>query len=155
MVLSLLGGSLTVASASGTRTIPAAELFAGPLESTLAHDEIALEAHFSALPPGGGVAFDEVARRHGDYALVGVGALVEVEGETVRCARLGFVSVSDVPVVVDVTDALDDPGARALTHVEPLGDIHASADYRAHLVSTLSRRVLAAAIDDARERSTR
>ena len=52
---------------------PAAELFVGPLETSLHHDEIAVSAFFPALADGAGVAFDEVARRHGDYALCGVG----------------------------------------------------------------------------------
>ncbi len=155
MVLRLLGGSVDVASVRGRRTIPAAELFAGPLESTLAHDEIAVEAFFPALPVGAGVAFEEIARRHGDYALVGVAALVELDGEGVGRARLGYVSVSDVPVVVDVTNSLDDPTAAALAELEPADDIHASADYRAHLVKVLTTRVLAAAIDHARSRAGR
>jgi 2-furoyl-CoA dehydrogenase FAD binding subunit len=157
MVLRLLEGSVDVASVRGRRTIPAAELFAGPLESTLAHDEIAVEAFFPALAAGGGVAFEEIARRHGDYAMVGVAALVELDGEDVVGARLGYVSVSDVPVVVDVTDAVRsgdaDPAAVALAELEPADDIHASADYRAHLVKVLTTRVLAAAIDHARSRA--
>jgi carbon-monoxide dehydrogenase medium subunit len=153
MVLRLLEGSVDVASVRGRRTIPAAELFAGPLESTLAHDEIAVEAFFPALAPGGGVAFREIARRHGDYALVGVAALVETDGGEVVKARLGYVSVSDVPVVVDVTDALDDPAATALAELEPADDIHATADYRAHLVRVLTPRVLADAIHHARQRA--
>ena len=151
MVLRLLEGSVDVASVRGRRTIPAAELFAGPLESTLAHDEIAVEAFFPALAPGAGVAFQEIARRHGDYALVGVAALVETDGVTVTRARVGFVSVSDVPVVVDVTDALDDPAAQALAELEPADDIHATAAYRAHLVKVLTPRVLADAIHHARQ----
>ena len=150
MVLRLLGGHVEVASVRGRRTVPATELFAGPLESTLAHDEIAVEAFFPALAPQAGVAFEEVARRHGDYALVGVAAHAVCDGDTVTSARLGFVSVSDVPVVVDVTDALDDPAGRALADLEPGDDIHATADYRAHLVRVLAPRVLAVAIDHAR-----
>jgi carbon-monoxide dehydrogenase medium subunit len=152
MVLRLLDGSVDVASVRGRRTIPAAELFAGPLESTLAHDEVAVEAFFPALPAGAGVAFKEIARRHGDYALVGVAALVDTDGDAVIRARLGFVSVSDVPVVVDVTDALDDPAAAALAELEPADDIHATAAYRAHLVKVLVPQVLAAATDHARDR---
>ncbi len=155
MVLRLLEGSVDVASVRGRRTIPAAELFAGPLESTLAHDEIAVEAFFPALPAGGGVAFEEIARRHGDYALVGVAAVVRCEGDEVVSARVGFVSVSDVPVVVDVTDALDDAASAALAELEPAEDIHASADYRTHLVRVLTPRVLTAAIDHARTRAGR
>ena len=157
MVLRLLGGSVDVVSVRGRRTIPAAELFAGPLESTLAHDEIAVEAFFPALPAGAGVAFEEIARRHGDYALVGVAALVECDGDDVTSARLGFVSVNDVPTVVDVSDAVRDEGAdpvaAAMAELEPAEDIHASADYRAHLVKVLTTRVLAAAIAHARERT--
>lgn len=153
MVLRLLEGSVVVASVRGRRTIPAAELFAGPLESTLAHDEIAVEAFFPALPDRAGVAFEEIARRHGDYALVGVAALVELDGDEVARARLGYVSVSDVPVVVDVTGSLHDPATAALAELEPADDIHASADYRAHLVTVLTTRVLAAAIDHARSRA--
>lgn len=153
MVLRLLEGSVDVASARGRRTIPAAELFAGPLESTLAHDEIAVEAFFPALAPGAGVAFQEIARRHGDYALVGVAAHVETDGGEVTRARVGFVSVSDVPVVVDVTAALDDPAGAALAELEPADDIHATSAYRAHLVKVLTPRVLADAVHHARQRT--
>jgi 2-furoyl-CoA dehydrogenase FAD binding subunit len=157
MVLRLLEGSVDVASVRGRRTIPAAELFAGPLESTLAHDEIAVEAFFPGLAPGAGVAFQEIARRHGDYALVGVAAHVQTDGDTVTRARVGFVSVSDVPVVVDVTDAVQDPAgdpaATALAELDPAEDIHATAAYRTHLVKVLAPRVLAAATDHARSRA--
>ena len=162
MVLALLGGSVDVASVSGTRTIPAAELFAGPLESTLGHDEIALGATFPALGAGEGVGFAEIARRHGDYALVGVGAVVRVDGEAVVSARVGYLSVSDVPTVVDVSDTLegvvstsstDAAGERALEQLDPADDLHASAAYRSQLVRVLTARVLRAAYDDARARA--
>jgi 2-furoyl-CoA dehydrogenase FAD binding subunit len=156
MVLSLLGGSVTVASTSGTRTIPAGELYAGPLESTLHHDEIALEATFPALAPGEGVAFEEIARRHGDYALVGVGGVVRVEDDRVVSARAGYLSVCDVPTVVDLTEAWDRPddaAELALAELDPADDIHATATYRAQLVRVLTGRVLRAAYDDARART--
>jgi carbon-monoxide dehydrogenase medium subunit len=161
MVIALLGGSVEVASVSGTRSITATELFAGPMESTLRHDEIALGASFPALGPGEGVAFEELARRHGDYALVGVGAVLRVEGDAVASARLGFLSVSDVPAVVDVTEALGGAvstsstaaaAEHALTALDPADDLHASAAYRAQLVRVLTARVLRAAYDDARAR---
>jgi 2-furoyl-CoA dehydrogenase FAD binding subunit len=156
MVLTLLDGSVTVASAGGTRTIPASGLYAGPLQSTLHHDEIALEAFFPALAPGEGVAFAEIARRHGDYALVGVGGVVRVEGDRVLSARAGYLSVCDVPTVVDVTQAWGDDEAVvevALSRLDPADDIHATAAYRAQLVRVLTGRVLRAAYDDARHRA--
>ena len=63
------------------------------------HDEIAVSAFFPALAPGAGVAFEEIARRHGDYALCGVAAL----SSTAASVRGGYLSVSDVPTVVDLT----------------------------------------------------
>ena len=155
MVLSLLEGSLDVASVRGRRTIAAADLFAGPLESTLTADEIAVEAFFPALPADGGVAFSEISRRHGDYALVGVAAYVRCDAERVTSARLGYLSVSDVPVIVDVTESLDDPATAALEVLDPADDIHATADYRAHLARVLTPRVLASAIDMARTNMAR
>jgi carbon-monoxide dehydrogenase medium subunit len=157
-VLRLLDGSVEVASTSGRRTIPADELFVGPLESSLHHDELALAASFPGLRPGEGVAFDEVARRHGDYAMCGVAALVRVDGDQVVDARASYLSVEDVPTVVDLAAAADDPegaGELALEHLDPVADLHASAAYRAQLVRVLTARVLRAAIEDARERQAR
>jgi carbon-monoxide dehydrogenase medium subunit len=141
VVLRLLGGSLDVVGPEGRRTVPADELFVGPLESSVGRDEIAVEAYFPALAPGAGVAFEEIARRHGDYALVGVAALVD--GDRVSA---GFLSVADVPTVVDLSGVADDElGDAVLQHLDPADDIHASADYRAHLVRTLTTRVVARA----------
>ncbi len=161
VVLSLLGGSVDVVSVRGSRTIAAAELFVGPLETSLAHDEIAVSAHFPALSPGAGVGFEEISRRHGDYAMCGVAAVVRREGEAVLEARAGFVSVNDVPTVLDLTTALADglteeslaaAGDLALSGLDPIADLHATAAYRAQLIRVLTGRVLRAAYDDAGER---
>ncbi|MGA8248797.1 MAG: FAD binding domain-containing protein [Nocardioides sp.] len=164
MVLALLGGSVTVASTAGTRTIEAADLYAGPMESTLRHDEIAVDAFFPALGPGEGVAFAEIARRNGDYAVCGVGAVVRRDGDEVVAARAGYLSVAEVPTVVDLTAALggavsasstDTAGDMALEQLDPLDDLHASAEYRSHLVRVLTARVLRAAYDHGRRGEAR
>ncbi len=167
VVLRLLDGSLDVVGPGGRRTIGAADLYLGPLESSLAGDEIAVEAFFPALGPRSGVAFEEIARRHGDYAVVGVAALVSLAagegeaGDRIAAARVGYLSVCDIPTVVDVTDALNGsvtPAAlaaaaeTALTQLEPETDLHASAAYRAQLVRVLTTRVLTAAHGDVRHR---
>jgi len=165
-VFALLDGRLRVQSVRGTRELAASELFLGPLETSLAPDEIATEVFVPALPPRHGVAFDEIARRHGDYALCGVGAVVGLAADgTIASARAGYVSVSEVPTVVDLTEVFTDgtatpealaaAGELALTHLEPEGDIHATAHYRAQLVRVLTRRVVAAAHEDAVARSNR
>ena len=93
------------------------------------------------MTPGAGVAFDEIARRHGDYALVGAAALVD--GDVVR---VGYLSVSDVPTVVDLSGVPDDQlGEVALAQLDPAEDIHASAEYRAQLVRVLTERVVRSA----------
>ena len=77
-VLVLLGGSMELASAGdgGPRRVAAADFFLGPLESALRPGELATAAVFPTPPAGTGSAWLEVARRHGDYALCGVGVLV-------------------------------------------------------------------------------
>lgn len=149
-VLALTGGSVTAVSTRGERTIAAADFFRGPLESDLAPDELAVSAFFPALPAGAGSAFVEVARRHGDYALCGVGtiAVPRVEGGwTVRC---GYLSVAETPLVVDLSDAWAageaDAAAAAREAVDPLGDIHAAAEYRRHLAGVLTVRAIRAAL---------
>jgi carbon-monoxide dehydrogenase medium subunit len=158
VVLALLDGTVTAASTAGRRDIDAADLYVGPMESALRHDEIAVEAFFPARDAGTGVAVDEVARRHGDYALCGVAATVRVEDGEVVSARAGYLSVCDVPTVVDLTpvlsgglseQALEDAAELALTMLEPGGDIHATVAYRRQLVRTLTRRVVTAAHADA------
>jgi carbon-monoxide dehydrogenase medium subunit len=163
VVLSLLGGRVTAVSSSGSREVEAADLFVGPLESSLRPDEIAVEAFFPALAREAGVAFDEVARRQGDYALCGVAAEVVVAGADVLSVRAGYLSVSDVPTVVDlsaafaggaVSDAsLDDSADLALAALHPADDIHASAAYRRQLVRALTCRVVRAAYEHAVERA--
>ncbi|WP_028653384.1 FAD binding domain-containing protein [Nocardioides halotolerans] len=146
VVLTLLGGSLEVVGPSGSRTVPAHELYVGPLECCLHHDEIAVSAFFPALAPGAGVAFDEIARRHGDYALVGAAALVD--GDSVK---VGYLSVADVPTVVDLSGVPDDRlGDVALEHLDPADDVHATADYRAQLVRVLTARVVRSAREGTR-----
>lgn len=164
MVLRLLDGQVTVRSARGTRRIPAGELYTGPMESTLGAAEIATEASFGALAPGSGVAIDEVARRHGDYALCGAAAVVALDptGE-VTSVRTGYVSVSPTPLVLDLTGHFADAtlseanlqaaAAAARESVEPESDIHGTADYRRHLTGVLTRRVVARAHADASART--
>lgn len=156
-VLTLLGGTVTARSARGERDIAAADFFAGPLESSLEHDELAVRAFFPALPAQSGTAFVEIARRHGDYALCGVGAVVTPGPDriAVRCA---YLSVSEVPMVLDLTDAWNDcPQAAAEAArrgVKPSDDLHATADYRRQLAATLTIRAVRKAIEAARQGRT-
>lgn len=151
-VLALTDGVVEVRGHHGARDIAAADFFLGALETSLAEDEIAVAARFGTFPEGTGTAFAESARRSGDYALAGVAAAVTVLDGSIRRARASFVSVTDVPTVLDLTDLVAgrEVGAvdwsacvdAVIEHVEPEGDIHASAEYRRMLAGELARRVL-------------
>jgi carbon-monoxide dehydrogenase medium subunit len=149
----LTGAVVEAAGPRGRREIDAADFFLGPLETTLEPDELVVAVRFGRLPPGTRTGFLEAARRHGDYALAGVAVAVRTEGEEVAEARAGFVSVTPVPSVLDLSPALsgrrtddlplDDVADLVLGHVDPESDIHASAEYRAMLAAELTRRALA------------
>jgi carbon-monoxide dehydrogenase medium subunit len=154
-ILSLVDGHITAISSRGTRRIRAADFFVGPLESSLAPDELAIEAFFPALPMLTGTAFNEIARRHGDYALCGVAAMVTLDaGGAMTTVRAGYVSVGETPLVLDVTGAALD-GDEALSAfatgaVSPVSDIHATAEYRRRLAGVLTVRAVAVAHRQAR-----
>jgi carbon-monoxide dehydrogenase medium subunit len=152
-VLALLEGEVEVASRAGRRVIAAADLYVGPLESTIQPDELAVEARFPIAKAHEGSAFLEVARRHGDYAVCGVGVVIAGGSDrTVERARAAYVSVAGTPQCLDLSDVLrgqpldagDWSAADALVHeqVLPDGDIHASADYRRHLAVVLTRKAV-------------
>ena len=162
-VLVLLGGTMELASAGGgSRRVAAADFFLGPLESALRPGELATAAVFPRPPAASGSAWLEVAQRHGDYALCGVGVLVVLDqGLRVGSARAACISVGPVPVQVDLTDALGGQphdaadwaaaGRLAAAAVDPEDDIHATAAYRRHLAGVLTARAARAAAAHAAE----
>jgi carbon-monoxide dehydrogenase medium subunit len=156
-VLAVCGGSITAQSAAGTRTIPTADFFLGPLTCALEPDELAVSARFPALSRDCGTAFVEIARRNGDYALCGVAAIVELDNDgELRRLRCGYLSVTDVPLVLDLGDAWradpNEAAAHAQDSVDPITDLHATADYRRHLARILTLRAAQQAISAARPR---
>jgi CO/xanthine dehydrogenase FAD-binding subunit len=124
-VLLALDGHVIARSARGDREISARELFKGVFETTLAPDEILVEAWFPASP--GAFAIVEESRRHGDFALAGV-----VRAES----RLALFGVAATPVLADPGDP-----TRVL---QPSADLEASTEFRLHLVRVLTERVFAA-----------
>jgi carbon-monoxide dehydrogenase medium subunit len=153
-VAAILDASFTLQSARGLRTLATAEFFTGYLTTALAPDELLTEVRFTAPPANAGWAFHEVARRHGDFALAGVAALVRMDGDR-RCtdARLAFVGVGPGPVRVpdaeqhlvgrSITQAVADEMARIVQGaLDPDGDIHASAAYRRHVAGVLAARAV-------------
>jgi len=160
-VLLALGGRCRLQSCEGERWVSASELYVGLFETAIAPQELLVEVALLVPPSGTGWAFVELARRHGDYALVGVAALVGLDvAGCCRSATLALFGVGDGPVVVPVEDLLlgrpvDDEAIRAAaraasTAIDPPGDLHATTAYRRHLTDVLSGRALAAAVARAR-----
>jgi len=156
-----LDARFTVRGEAGERTLAAREFFRGYLTTALAPTELLTEVWFPSAPPGSGAAWIEFARRHGDYALVGVAAVVTLKGSTVRQASLAVIGVDGVPVravdaerlLIGVPLSAESMAAAAESvrrTLEPHDDIHATAAYRRHLAGILVVRALTRAGERAR-----
>lgn len=161
-VFALLGGSVLLASTGGERSVSAEDFFLGPLESDVRPDELATRVSLPVLAARAGCGFAEVSRRHGDYAVCGVAAVVELdEAGGIGRARAAYLSVAGTPLLLDLTEAcagstggdLGAAGRLATARVTPASDIHATAAYRRHLAGVLTERALGAALAHARGRS--
>jgi len=158
-----LDAEFVVRSKSGERVIPAAEWFEGYLTTSRRPDELLVEVRFPMAGPGTGISFLEVARRHGDFAIVGLAASLTFSDGAISDARLAFAGISDVPVRAAEAENLlvgerpsaelfDEAARRATADIDPPGDLHGTPAYRKKVAATLVRRGLQAALDDADER---
>jgi aerobic carbon-monoxide dehydrogenase medium subunit len=148
---------------SGVRVIPAAQWFEGYLTTSRSPDELLVQVRFPAARRGTGTSFQEVARRHGDFAMVGLAAALVMSGEVISEARLAFAGVAEVPVRAAAAEDLlvgerpsaelfDEAARRATEDLDPPADLHGSSDYRKTVAAAVMRRGLRAAADNARER---
>lgn len=140
--------------AGGERWVEAKDFFTGLLETALEPDELLTEVAVPPMPPDTGWAFGEIARRHGDYAQVGVAAMVTVAGGVCTDARLAYLSVGETAMAAPRAAELlcgEQPceassraaaDMAATNEIEPASDIHATEDYKRHLARVLTVRVL-------------
>jgi CO/xanthine dehydrogenase FAD-binding subunit len=157
MVMVALDARFTLTSSSGARTVPAREFFRGYLSTALAPDELLTEIAVPVTRETGW-AIEEFARRPGDFAIVGVAALVSLDRRgCVEDARLAFAGVGDRPLRVPAAeDALrgEEPSGERLARVaemardrlEPPSDAFVSGTYRRLLAGVLCRRALGRAV---------
>ena len=156
-VLTALEGEVVASGPKGERVVKAKDLFLTYLTTSLKSDEVLSEIRLPVMPMGAGFALEEFARRHGDFAIVAIAALVVRDAAHCKQARLATAGAGPVPVRLrvaeeilerdGVTDAAIDAAARrAAELVSPDSDIHASADYRRHLTMVLTRRALKRAL---------
>ena len=155
-VLTALEGTVVARSPKGERVLTPAELFETYLTTTLGPDEMLTEVRLPVMPPGAGWAFEEFARRHGDFAIVGIAAVVWRDAGRVT-VRLATAGAGPVPArlrgaeEIIERDGVGDKAvaaaaARAAELVQPDSDLHASADYRRNLTRILTERALKKAI---------
>ena len=158
-----LEAELVLQNAGGTRVLRAEEFFVTYLTTALAPDEIVVEVRFPLSLSTSGWAFEEFAQRHGDFALAGVAAVLDANGEQCQLARLATAGVGPTPLRLRAVEHMLEQGGlteqnieaaaeRAAELVEPGSDLHASADYRRHLVRVLTRRALRRAATRSREK---
>lgn len=148
-----LGATIRVVGRGGRREIAAAAFFRGIYTTALEPGEILTEVVIPPSPPGWRSAFDELARRHGDYALVGLAAHGRVDGGRVEECRLVYLGVGLAPVRATKAEAaiagrrVDDATLEAAfpsldADLDPPADVHASSALRRRLARVLLRRVL-------------
>lgn len=154
-VVVALNATLTITSKAGVRDVPASEFFAGLFTTAIQSGELLTQITVPPAAPRSGFAFEEISRRRGDFALVGVAAAVQLDSDE-RCsgARIALFSVGDRPMLAEQA-AMELVGHRPLPEairaaahaaasrdIDPPGDIHASARYRRQLANVLTRRAL-------------
>jgi aerobic carbon-monoxide dehydrogenase medium subunit len=158
-----LDAEFVVRGPSGERVIAAAQWFEGYLTTSRRPDELLVEVRFPAAKPGTGVSFLEVARRHGDFAMVGLATSLVLSGGVISDARLALAGVSDVPIRAAAAEDLltgerpsaelfDEAARRATGDIDPPADLHGSSEYRKTVAAAVVRRGLRAAADNALER---
>ncbi len=141
LCLATLGGEVVLRSARGERVLSADEFQTGMLSTARAPDELVAAARYPLRRAGEGYAFDEVAMRRGDFAIVSLAAVVSES-----TIRLGIGGVADRPAVRqwDMLEgtALDDALNAFAWELGGYDDVHATARYRRELVRRLGRRVI-------------
>ena len=162
VLLQVLDAEVEVCSTAARRTIPTDDFFMGLLMTGMEPDELLTRITFALPGKDTGWGFHEVARRHGDFALVAAAALVTLGDQgTVADAAVALGGIADRPLrVAGVEEALKGnpptPATiEAASHlidasIIPVGDIHASEAYRAHLGRVLTRRAVQDAVERAR-----
>jgi len=155
-----LDGSIVAKGPNGERTIPGTEFFVDILTTALAEDEIVTGVSFPALAAGTGTAYVKFDHPASHYALTGVAAAVKLDGSgNVESVKVGVTGVGpkayratavEEALVGKGADAIADAAAHAADGIDCNDDIHASAEYRAHLAVVFTRRALQAAFDRAK-----
>src|ERR1043165_7234356 len=164
VIMLALGARLKVRNADGERWVDVQNFFSGMFTTDLAADEMLLEIELPSSPKRTGWSFLEVAPRAGDYALMGVAALLTLDEDKIcKQARLVYLNAGDGPVeakqaaqALEGENITDEQIASVAilvseTEVNPFGNVHASVEYQRHLANVLTKRALKLALQRAGE----
>ena len=159
LTLVTLSGAVTLRSPGGSREVPAREFFQGLLTTDRRADELVTGLTWPIRRGQTGYAFEELAQRHGDFAIVAVAAEATVAGDgTIADVSFGLGGVEDRPFVAATAGFVGKPATEETASdiantiaeaVDPMIDLQANADYRRQLVRVLGTRTLMAAFQDA------
>lgn len=142
-----LGGDIVIAGPRGERTVSADTFFRGLFETALRPQEMITAVRVPAADRHTRTGFAELARRHGDYAIVGLAATARAAGKGLANVRLAYFGVGDTPVRARRSEAAlaagDVEGAVAALDLDPRDDVHATTKVKKHLAGVLLRRVAA------------
>ncbi|MGZ3410501.1 MAG: FAD binding domain-containing protein [Xanthobacteraceae bacterium] len=144
-----LNGELEIAGRAGKRMVKADDFFTGLFDTDLAPGEVLTKIRIPAASPSHRFGFAELARRHGDYALVGLAAAARIDGAELSDVRLVYFGVGVIPMRARnaeralAEDTVDAAISALPDDIDPKGDVHASAAARLHLAGVLLKRIAA------------
>ena len=140
-----LDGEVDIAGPKGKRKVKADAFFKGLFETALRPQEMVAAVRVPAADKNSRIGFAELARRHGDYAIVGLAASAKADGKGLKDVRLAFFGVDATPVRARKSETAlakgDIDGAVALLDLDPHDDVQATAKVKKHLAGVLLRRV--------------
>jgi len=159
MMLQVLEGEVVARGPAGERVIKAGEFFRSLLTTALTAEEILIEVRFPVMLAGARYAVEEFARRHGDFAICAVAAVLQCDGNRCTKARLATGGTGPVPLRLEAAEAVleqkglseaavEEATEAAARAVEPMADQNGSAEFRRHLARVLTGRVLRKAIEE-------
>ncbi len=140
-----LDGEIETTGPKGKRTVKAQDFFKGLFETALAPQEVLTAIRVPAANKGTRVGFAELARRHGDYAIVGLAASARADGKGLIDVRLSYFGVGNTPVRAKKAETAlassNIDAAVAALDLDPNDDVQATAKVKKHLAGVLLRRV--------------
>ena len=155
-----LDAELEIASKAGARSVAAADFFVGTWTTVLGDDELLVSIRFPSWGPGSGFAVEEVARRHGDFAIAGACTGVRVADGRIDKAAIALLGMDGTPVRAAAAEAAlvgtavadvdgDEAGHLAVDGLAPPGDLHASSELRRRIGAAVVTRAIRRSLEEA------